>query len=97
MLSAHSASDGAGVRLKRVFGGRDLDRFGPFLMRDEFGSSDAADYIGGFSSHPHRGFATVTCRLERYMEHRDHVNNLGRLGSGDVRWMRAGSGVTIPF
>ena len=93
VLSAQSASDGAGVRLKRVFGGRDLDRFDPFLMLDEFGSFDAADYIGGFPSHPHRGFETVTYMLEGYMEHRDHMDNLGRLGPGDVQWMNAGSGV----
>ena len=42
--SAPSASDGAGVRLKRVLGGRDLDRFDPFLMLDEFGSFDVANY-----------------------------------------------------
>ena len=27
------------------------------------------------------------------MEHRDHMDNLGRLGPGDVQWMNAGSGV----
>ncbi|OUX76532.1 MAG: hypothetical protein CBC67_02650 [Gammaproteobacteria bacterium TMED107] len=43
-LSARSAIDGAGVRLKRVYGGRDLDRFDPFLMLDEFGSFDVANY-----------------------------------------------------
>ena len=43
-LSARSAIDGAGVRLKRVFGGRDLDRFDPFLMLDEFGSFYVDDY-----------------------------------------------------
>lgn len=43
VLSAQSASDGAGVRLKRVFGELDLERFDPFLMLDEFGSFDVAD------------------------------------------------------
>ena len=93
VLVAQSASDGAGVRLKRVFGGQDLARFDPFLMLDEFGSEEAADYIGGFPDHPHRGFETVTYMLEGYMEHRDHMNNVGRLGPGDVQWMKAGSGV----
>lgn len=92
VLSAQSASDGAGVRLKRVFCGRDPDRFDPFLMLDESGSSDAAHFIGGFSSHPHRGFETVTYMLEGYMEHRDHMNNLGRISLGDVQWMSTGSG-----
>ena len=44
VLSARAAIYGAGVRLKRVYGGRDLDRFDPFLMLDEFGSRDVADY-----------------------------------------------------
>lgn len=93
VLQAQSASDGDGVKLKRVFGGNDLDRFDPFLMLDEFGSDEAADYIGGFPSHPHRGFETVTYMLEGYMEHRDHMENVGKLGPGDVQWMKAGAGV----
>ena len=93
VLQAQAASDGDGVKLKRVFGGNDLARFDPFLMLDEFGSDSAADYIGGFPSHPHRGFETVTYMLEGYMEHRDHMENVGKLGPGDVQWMKAGSGV----
>jgi hypothetical protein len=93
VLQAQQASDGAGVKLKRVFGGQDLLRFDPFLMLDEFGSDEAADYIGGFPPHPHRGFETVTYMLEGNMEHRDHMNNVGKLGPGDVQWMKAGSGV----
>ncbi len=93
VLVAQAASDGAGVKLKRVFGGQNLARFDPFLMLDEFGSEEAADYIGGFPAHPHRGFETVTYMLEGYMEHRDHMDNVGKLGPGDVQWMKAGSGV----
>ncbi|MEX0962903.1 MAG: pirin family protein [Pseudohongiellaceae bacterium] len=93
VLVAQSASDGDGVQLKRVFGGNDLARFDPFLMLDEFGSEKAADYIGGFPPHPHRGFETVTYMLAGQMEHRDHMGNVGRLGPGDVQWMKAGSGV----
>ena len=93
VLVAQQASDGAGVKLKRVFGGQNLERFDPFLMLDEFGSEEAADYIGGFPPHPHRGFETVTYMLEGYMEHRDHMGNVGKLGPGDVQWMKAGSGV----
>lgn len=93
VLVAREASDGDGVRLKRVFGGGDLSRFDPFLMLDEFGSNEASDYIGGFPSHPHRGFETVTYMLEGHMEHRDHMGNVGQLMAGDVQWMKAGSGV----
>lgn len=93
VLVAQSASDGDGVRLKRVFGGGNLARFDPFLMLDEFGSNDPSDYIGGFPSHPHRGFETATYMLEGHMEHRDHMGNVGQLMAGDVQWMKAGSGV----
>lgn len=93
VLKARPASDGDGVKLLRVFGGGDLSRFDPYLMLDEFGSYDASDYIGGFPSHPHRGFETVTYMLEGEMEHRDHMNNVGGLGKGDVQWMKAGAGV----
>lgn len=93
VLVARAASDGDGVRLKRVFGGGDPSRFDPFLMLDEFGSEEASDYIGGFPSHPHRGFETITYMLDGHMQHKDHMGNVGELKSGDVQWMTAGSGV----
>lgn len=92
-LVARQASDGDGVRLKRVFGGAGPERFDPFLMMDEFGSDEASDYIGGFPSHPHRGFETITYMLEGRMEHQDHMGNRGELRDGDVQWMTAGAGV----
>lgn len=93
LLVARPTSDGDGVRLMRVFGGQDLARFDPFLMLDEFGSESTSDYIGGFPSHPHRGFETVTYMLDGHMQHRDHMGNVGELRNGDVQWMTAGSGV----
>jgi redox-sensitive bicupin YhaK (pirin superfamily) len=93
IVNAMPASDGDGVKLRRVFGGGNLARFDPFLMLDEFGSDEPQDYIGGFPSHPHRGFETVTYMLEGKMEHRDHMQNVGLLGPGDVQWMKAGAGV----
>jgi redox-sensitive bicupin YhaK (pirin superfamily) len=94
VLMAREAADGDGVRLKRVFGGGgNPHRFDPYLMMDEFGSDEASDYIGGFPSHPHRGFETITYMLEGHMEHKDHMGNTGALKSGDVQWMTAGAGV----
>lgn len=87
------ASDGDGVKLLRVFGGAQPERFDPFLMLDEFGSQEASDYIGGFPPHPHRGFETITYMLRGKMEHRDHMGNVGLLRDGDVQWMTAGRGV----
>jgi redox-sensitive bicupin YhaK (pirin superfamily) len=92
-IIARPASDGAGVKLLRVFGGAQPERFDPFLMLDEFGSAEASDYIGGFPPHPHRGFETITYMLRGKMEHRDHMGNVGLLQDGDVQWMTAGRGV----
>ena len=72
-------SDGAGVRLTRVFGGESMELFDPFLMLDEFGSDKPDDYIAGFPAHPHRGFETVTYMLEGRMRHEDHLGNVGLL------------------
>ncbi|WMN16136.1 pirin family protein [Pseudomonas piscis] len=96
VLSVHSgqpASDGAGVKLTRVFGGHGVERFDPFLMLDEFGSQNPDDYIAGFPPHPHRGFETVTYMLEGRMRHEDHLGNVGLLQSGGVQWMTAAKGI----
>jgi redox-sensitive bicupin YhaK (pirin superfamily) len=88
-----AASDGAGVKLNRVIGGRDLPQLDPFLLLDEFRSDDAADYLAGFPEHPHRGFETVTYMLAGRMRHRDNQGNTGLLGPGSVQWMTAGRGI----
>jgi len=86
-------SDGAGVRLTRLIGGADLPDLDPFLLLDQFGTEHAADYIGGFPSHPHRGFETVTYMLDGRMRHRDNHGHEGLLGPGSVQWMTAGRGI----
>jgi redox-sensitive bicupin YhaK (pirin superfamily) len=86
-------SDGAGVKLTRVFGGPGIESFDPFLMLDEFGSENPDEYIAGFPPHPHRGFETVTYMLEGRMRHEDHMGNVGLLQGGGVQWMTAARGV----
>ena len=90
--TARPASDGAGVKLNRVFGGKPK-LYDPFLLLDAFGSEEASDYIAGFPSHPHRGFETVTYMLEGKMLHEDHMGNKGLLNNGDVQWMTAARGI----
>jgi redox-sensitive bicupin YhaK (pirin superfamily) len=87
------ATDGAGVKLKRVIGTPALDSIDPFLMLDEFGSDDPDAWIAGFPDHPHRGFETVTVMLEGRVRHADSVGNKGVLEGGDVQWMTAGRGI----
>lgn len=96
VLTARDSHDGDGVKLQRVFsfqGEQGADSLDPFLLLDEFSSDDAADYIGGFPDHPHRGFETVTYMLEGLMEHKDHMGNQGQLVPGSVQWMTAASGI----
>ncbi len=93
LSTGRPTSDGAGVRLTRVFGGAAPERFDPFLMLDEFGSENPDEYIAGFPPHPHRGFETVTYMLEGRMRHEDHMGNVGQLESGGVQWMTAARGV----
>ncbi|WP_075521686.1 pirin family protein [Candidatus Pelagibacter communis] len=87
-----SASDGAGVKLKRSIG-VEPNYFDPFLMLDEFGSENSEDYIAGFPPHPHRGIETVTYMLEGDFEHKDSTGGQGRMTAGDVQWMKTGSGI----
>lgn len=87
------ATDGAGVKLKRVIGTPALELIDPFLMLDEFGSDDPDAWIAGFPDHPHRGFETVTLMLEGRVRHADSVGNRGVIESGDVQWMTAGRGI----
>jgi hypothetical protein len=87
------ASDGAGVKLRRSLGSQRGLHVDPFLMLDEFYSDDPKDYIGGFPSHPHRGFETVTYMLDGHMRHEDHLGNRGDLKPGDVQWMTAARGI----
>jgi redox-sensitive bicupin YhaK (pirin superfamily) len=93
LVPAIATSDGAGVKLNRTIGGPAVDNLDPFLLLDEFGSEEGADYIGGFPDHPHRGFETVTYMLNGLMRHEDSTGAGGTLGPGSVQWMTAGRGI----
>jgi hypothetical protein len=84
--------DGAGVRVNRVFARIDY-RLDPFLLLDDFGSSDPADYEKGFPFHPHRGIETITYLLEGKMAVRDSLGNESLIEPGGLQWLTAGSGV----
>lgn len=85
--------DGDGVQLTRIIGSPHLDMLDPFLLLDAFGSDKPLDYIGGFPSHPHRGFQTVTYMLAGKMRHKDSAGNEGVIETGGVQWMTAGKGI----
>ncbi len=92
-LRNHYMIEGAGVKLKRVFGYPRRGLLDPFLMLDHFGSDNPIDYMAGFPWHPHRGIETVTYMLDGEVEHKDSLGNSGIIKSGDVQWMTAGSGI----
>ncbi len=93
ILKSRPMMEGAGVLLRRVFGFHEEGLFDPFLLLDHFGSDKKEDYIAGFPWHPHRGMETVTYMLEGRTEHADSLGNKGIIGSGDIQWMTAGSGI----
>jgi redox-sensitive bicupin YhaK (pirin superfamily) len=93
IIKGRRTSDGAGVRLTRIFSNNEAVEMDPFLLLDLFGSNRVDDYVAGFPLHPHRGIETVTYMLDGYVDHKDNIGNKGTIGPGDVQWMTAGSGI----
>lgn len=93
LIQGMDTSDGAGVKLKRIIAGPELNQLDPFLLLDEFKNDDPNDYAAGFPDHPHRGFETITYMMSGAFTHRDSKGNVGHLTSGSVQWMTAGKGV----
>jgi len=90
---SHPTLEGAGVHLKRAFADNLAHRLDPFLLLDDFHSSDPRDYLAGFPWHPHRGIETVTYMISGSVDHGDSMGNRGTIASGDVQWMTAGGGI----
>lgn len=88
-----TVTEGAGVRLRRIFGYYEVPDFDPFLMLDDFRSDTPEHFLKGFPWHPHRGIETITYVLKGDVEHGDSLGNQGVISSGDVQWMTAGSGI----
>ena len=93
IIDAQPTVEGAGVKLRRAFGFGDTEEFDPFLLLDDFRNDRPADYLAGFPWHPHRGIETITYVLAGTVAHGDSLGNKGTLGTGDVQWMTAGSGI----
>ena len=93
ILQSQPTIEGAGVKLHRAFGFGNTEEFDPFLLLDDFRNDDPRDYRAGFPWHPHRGIETITYVLSGAVQHGDSLGNRGTLGTGDVQWMTAGSGI----
>jgi quercetin 2,3-dioxygenase len=93
VIKARPTIEGAGVHLHRAFGNSEVPAFDPFLLLDDFRSDNPRYFIKGFPWHPHRGIETITYVLSGDVEHGDSMGTRGVIGSGDVQWMTAGSGI----
>ena len=86
--------EGGGFLVHRPFPTGSLSDFDPFLLFDEMGPMDVRPgEAKGAPDHPHRGFETVTYMLSGSFRHKDSSGHEGKLETGDVQWMTAGSGV----
>ena len=67
----------------------------PFLLLDHAAPTyfPPTDQKLGVGEHPHRGFETVTMAIKGEVEHRDSSGGGGKISTGGVQWMTAGSGV----
>lgn len=90
---AEPTMDGAGVKLRRAFGGQNPEMFDPYLLFADFRNERPEDFEKGFPWHPHRGIETITYVLSGTVEHGDSLGNEGVLGAGDIQLMTAGSGI----
>lgn len=89
---------GNGFHVQSMFTYNDTDKnLDPFLMMDynpprHFDGGRKSDFRG-VGEHPHRGFETVTIAYQGEVAHADSYGGGGTIGTGDVQWMTAGSGV----
>ena len=94
IINAKTTTEGDGFTVHRPFPNSSVREFDPFLLLDEMGPVELSPgEAKGASDHPHRGFETITYVIDGAFEHKDSQGNSGKLYSGDVQWMTAGSGV----
>jgi len=94
VIEAIPTLEGAGFLVHRPFPSHALSDFDPFLLFDDFRTTDARPgEAKGAPDHPHRGFETVTYVLSGSVHHKDSQGHEGKLDAGDVQWMTAGRGV----
>ena len=93
--SRHWVGNGFPVRSLFSYQG-DTQAISPFLLFDYAGPHVFEPNAGaprGVGEHPHRGFETVTIVYDGEVSHRDSSGGGGTIGTGEVQWMTAGSGI----
>lgn len=87
---------GDGFPVQSIFSYRDIhEEMSPFLLMDYAGPArfEPTEERRGVGQHPHRGFETVTIVYDGQVSHHDSTGSGGTIGSGEVQWMTAGSGI----
>ena len=88
---------GDGFHVSTIFSmhSEDTESISPFLMMDHAASKyfPPTQRKRGVGEHPHRGFETVTFAIKGEVEHRDSGGGGGKITTGGIQWMTAGSGV----
>ncbi|MGC4046455.1 MAG: pirin family protein [Armatimonas sp.] len=86
---------GDGFPVRTLFSYAEAESVTPFLMLDYAAPTEISpsDTPKGVGAHPHKGFETVTIVYQGELEHRDSTGHKGQIGSGDVQWMTAASGI----
>ncbi len=91
----HWVGDGFYVSTLFSMHSEDPQLISPFLLLDHASpkSFSPSQHKRGVGTHPHRGFETVTFAIQGEVDHRDSGGGGGRITTGGVQWMTAGSGV----
>ena len=91
----HWVGDGFFVSSIFSIHSEDNKHISPFLLLDHAAPKyyPPTDQKLGVGEHPHRGFETVTMAIKGEVEHRDSSGGGGKIGTGGIQWMTAGSGV----
>lgn len=91
----HWVGDGFFVSTMFSIFAEDYHYLTPFLLLDHAAPREFAPTNSklGVGEHPHRGFETVTFAIQGEIDHRDSGGGGGRIETGGVQWMTAGSGV----
>jgi redox-sensitive bicupin YhaK (pirin superfamily) len=87
---------GDGFPVQSIFSYNDIaEKISPFLLMDHAGPTTfpPTQKKLGVGQHPHRGFETVTIVYQGGVSHRDSSGGGGTIGTGDVQWMTAASGL----
>lgn len=82
------------LSINRMLPNRYANKVGPFVFLD-YVAPAVKEIINknGMGAHPHRGIATLTYILQGEVEHFDSAGHTGKIHSGGMQWMKAGTGI----